>query len=161
MDHPRPRGRLQFHFGHGLPRDLINAGVDIATKHQEAANRTAWQQLTQRSDICKLKKPPISVSQASHSQTPQPPQAPQPSPPSSSLPPTTNSPSPPPDLEEAPPALPPPSPLLALPSAALLPTLCSPLDPTLTSILSLPSQARTLLALALPSILRPDGAAAA
>lgn len=148
VDHPRPRGRPQFHFGHGLARDLTNAGVDIATWHQAAANRTAWQQLTERSDICKLKKPPISVSQASPSQTPQPPQAPQPSPPSTSFRPTTTSPSPP----RAPPALPPPSPLLALPSAALLPTPCSPLNPTLTSILSLPS--RSPLALALPSILR-------
>ena len=143
VDHPRPRGRPQFHFGHGLARDLTNAGVDIATWHQAAANRTAWQQLTQRSDICKLKKPPISVSQASPSQTPQPPQAPQPSPPSSSLRPTTTSPSPP----RAPLPLPPPSPLLALPSAALLPTPCSPLNPTLTSILSLPSRSPLALAL--------------
>ena len=136
VDHPRPRGRPQFHFGHGLARDLTNAGVDIATWHQAAANRTAWKQLSQRSDICKLKKPPISVSQVSPSLTPQPPQALQPSPPSSSLRPTTTSPS----IPRAHPSLPPLSPLLALPSTALLPTPCSPLNPTLTSILSLPSR---------------------
>ncbi len=43
VDHPRPRGRpSQFHFGHGLARDLTNAGVDTATWHQAAVNRTAW-----------------------------------------------------------------------------------------------------------------------
>jgi hypothetical protein len=38
-DSAEARGRPQFHFGHGLARDLTNAGVDIAnvTWHQAAA----------------------------------------------------------------------------------------------------------------------------
>ena len=131
-----PACRPQFNFGHGLARDLTNAGVDIATWHQAAANRTAWIQLTQRPDICKLKKPPSSVSQAPPPQTLPPPQLPQPTPPSSpSSPfsPPTSSPSPP----RAPPALPlpNPSPILAIPSAPLLPTPCSPLTLASPSIL--------------------------
>ncbi len=102
VDHPRPRGRPHFHFGHGLARDPSHASVDIATWHQAAANRTAWLQLTQRHDICKLKKPQRSVSQASPPQILPPLQLPQPTPPSSTFSPPTYSPSPP----RAPPALP-------------------------------------------------------
>lgn len=61
VDHPRPRGRPQFNYGHGLSRDLKNAGIDVATWHQAAADRGAWFRLTQRPDICKLRKPSASV----------------------------------------------------------------------------------------------------
>ncbi len=84
VDHPRPRGRPKFHFRDGIARDLTNAGVDIATWHLAAANRTEWLQLTQRPD--KLKMPPSSVSQASSLQTLPPPQLPQPTEPLLRLP---------------------------------------------------------------------------
>ena len=133
VDHPRPRGRPQFHFGHGLARDLTNAGVDVATWHQTAANRLAWLQLTQRPDICNLKK-----SQSPESQPPlvqphqpqplqQPPQlhlpSSPPSLPTTSPSPPTTSPSPPQVL----PALSPlhRSPLLVTPTIALPRTPCS------------------------------------
>ena len=57
VDHPRPRGRPQFHYGHGLARDLKNTGLDVSSWHQVAANRAAWLQLTQQPETCILSKP--------------------------------------------------------------------------------------------------------
>ena len=65
VDHPRPRGRPQFHYGHGLARDLKGEGVDVATWHLAAANRIAWLRLTQQPDLCSFNKPQTSTQQNS------------------------------------------------------------------------------------------------
>ena len=47
VDHPRPRGRPQAHYGHGLARNLKKVGLNTSTWHEMAANRPAWLELLQ------------------------------------------------------------------------------------------------------------------
>jgi hypothetical protein len=51
VDHKRPQQRPQFTYGHGLKRDLSNAGVDIKNWGSLARNRNLWHAITQQKNV--------------------------------------------------------------------------------------------------------------
>lgn len=121
VDHPRPRGRPQAHYGHGLARDLKKVGLNTSTWHEMAANRPAWLELLQ------------NIGQSKPSQDP--PTLPK-DPSSSDLPTTTRlstpptPPLPPTPPPPAPPTAPPPPPIFLTRLPGTPPTLlCSPAPP--------------------------------
>jgi hypothetical protein len=51
VDHKRPQQRPQFTYGHGLKRDLHNAGVDVKNWGSLAMNRNLWHAVTQQKNV--------------------------------------------------------------------------------------------------------------
>ena len=51
VDHKRPKQRPQFTYGHGLKRDLSNAGVDVKDWGSLAMNRNLWHAITQQKNV--------------------------------------------------------------------------------------------------------------
>ena len=51
VDHKRPQQRPQFTYGHGLKRDLSNAGVDVKHWGSLALNRNLWHAVTQQKNV--------------------------------------------------------------------------------------------------------------
>ena len=51
VDHKRPQQRPQFTYGHGLKRDLSNAGVDVKNWGSPATNRNLWHVVTQQKSV--------------------------------------------------------------------------------------------------------------
>ena len=51
VDNKRPRQRPQFNYGHGLGRDLRNAGVHIDNWASFASDRNIWHTITQRKNV--------------------------------------------------------------------------------------------------------------
>jgi hypothetical protein len=51
VDHKRPQQRPQFTYGHGLKRDLSNAGVDVKHWGLLALNRNLWHAITQQKNV--------------------------------------------------------------------------------------------------------------
>ena len=117
VDHPRPRGRPQAHYGHGLARDLKKVGLNTSTWHEMAANRPAWLELLQNIGQSKPPQdPPTSPKDPSSSDLPTTTRLS--TPPTPPLPPTPPPPAPP----TAPPSPPSPSPAsLALPPPSSAP----------------------------------------
>ena len=143
VDNPRPRGRPQFNYGHGLSRDLKRAGVDVSKWHEQAADKRGWY-----THVLQLKQlQPIS--RRPKDAAPEPPSAdpsfPSPPPTMPTLPCSSSSASTAPPSPSAPPA-----PSLPLPTSA--PSL--PL-PTPTPSLPLPTPPRSpSLALFSPNPIR-------
>ena len=57
VNHERPRGRPQYVYGHGLTRDLRNAGIDLATWETLAADEEMWHEITEQRDVHRKAKP--------------------------------------------------------------------------------------------------------
>jgi hypothetical protein len=51
VDHKRPQQRPQFTHGHGLKRDLNNAGVHVKNWGSLAMNRNLWHAVTQQKNV--------------------------------------------------------------------------------------------------------------
>ncbi len=51
VDHKRPQQRPQFTYGHGLKRDLHNAGVDVKNWGSLAMNCNLWHAVTQQKNV--------------------------------------------------------------------------------------------------------------
>jgi len=51
VDNKRPQQRPQFNYGHGLRRDLLNAGVNINDWGVLANNRSFWHAITQQKNV--------------------------------------------------------------------------------------------------------------
>ena len=72
VNNPRPRGRPQAHYGHGLKIDLANAGIDASQWLVKAADLSVWRNII-NADNVHVKKPSPSP--------PPPPSTPPPPPP--------------------------------------------------------------------------------
>jgi hypothetical protein len=54
VDHRRPKQRPQFTYGHGLKKDLSNAGVDVNEWGSLSMNRNLWHAITKQKNVhCK------------------------------------------------------------------------------------------------------------
>jgi hypothetical protein len=51
VDHKRLQQRPQFTYGHGLERDLSNAGVDMKNWGSLAMNHNLWHAITQQKNV--------------------------------------------------------------------------------------------------------------
>ena len=51
VDHKRPQGRPQLNYGHGLLRDLQNAGVHVKAWDTLASDRNLWHSITQQKNV--------------------------------------------------------------------------------------------------------------
>ena len=51
VDHKRPQQRPQFNYGHGLLRDLRNAGVHLKAWDTLASDRNLWHAITQQKNV--------------------------------------------------------------------------------------------------------------
>ena len=51
VDHKRPQQRPQFTYGHGLLRDLRNAGVHLKAWDTLAGDRNLWHAITQQKNV--------------------------------------------------------------------------------------------------------------
>jgi hypothetical protein len=51
VDNKRPQQRPQFNYGHGLGRDLRNAGVNIDNWASLASDRKIWHIITQQKNV--------------------------------------------------------------------------------------------------------------
>ncbi len=51
VDNKRPQQRPQFNYGHGLGRDLRNAGVNIDNWASLASDRKIWHTITQQKNV--------------------------------------------------------------------------------------------------------------
>ncbi len=51
VDNKRPQQRPQFNYGHGLGRDLRNAGLDVNNWASLASDRSIWHTITQQKKV--------------------------------------------------------------------------------------------------------------
>ena len=51
VDNKRPQQRPQFNYGHGLSRDLRNAGIPIKAWDTLASDRNLWHAITQQKNV--------------------------------------------------------------------------------------------------------------
>jgi hypothetical protein len=51
VDHKRPQQRPRFNYGHGLLRDLRNAGVHLKARDTLAGDLNLWHAITQQKNV--------------------------------------------------------------------------------------------------------------